>query len=151
MPELGDAVMFKKMLDELKNTVSASLRSASLAAAAALTGVVTLGFLCAAAFVHILDRYGPIEACLAGAGAFFVVTLALVVGRLLLVRRAERRAAAKSAMKVALTDPMVIAAGLQVIRAVGIKRLVPLVALAGIALGLMARSTRPTQSDQDGK
>jgi len=37
-----------------------------------------------------------------------------------------------------LADPMVVAAGLQIVRAIGVKRLVPIIAVAGLALGLMA-------------
>ena len=37
-----------------------------------------------------------------------------------------------------LTDPMVVAAGLQIVRAIGIKRLLPILAIGGVALGIMA-------------
>jgi hypothetical protein len=37
-----------------------------------------------------------------------------------------------------LADPMVVAAGLQLVRAIGIKKLIPLLAVGGLALGLMA-------------
>src|SRR5579863_2589427 len=132
--------MLKKMLDDLKNSINTTLRGLSLGVAALLTGFVALCFLCAAAFIFILDRYGPIEACLAGAGAFLLVAIVLVIWRLALRRRAKRRAeTAKSAMQVALMDPMVIAAGIQIVRTIGIKRLVPLLAIAGVALGLLTR------------
>ena len=36
-----------------------------------------------------------------------------------------------------LADPMVVAAGLQLIRTIGIKKLIPLLAVGGLALGLM--------------
>jgi ABC-type methionine transport system permease subunit len=99
---------------------------------------------------------GPIEACLAGASIFFVATL--IVASLYMVRkdriearaaRAAERAAenAKSAMHSALADPMMVAAGLQVIRAIGIKKLIPILAVGGIALGFLAsRNTQPNQT-----
>jgi hypothetical protein len=37
-----------------------------------------------------------------------------------------------------LADPMLVAAGLQVVRAIGIKRLIPLLAVGGLALGFLA-------------
>ena len=37
-----------------------------------------------------------------------------------------------------LSDPMLMAAALQVVRAIGIKRLVPILAVGGIALGFLA-------------
>jgi len=47
----------------------------------------------------------------------------------------------------ALTDPMVVAAGLQLVRTIGIKKLIPLLAVGGLALGLMAnRSHAPDQA-----
>jgi hypothetical protein len=50
-------------------------------------------------------------------------------------RRAET---AKSAVHSALADPRLVATGIQVIRAIGIKRLIPILAVGGLALGLLA-------------
>jgi hypothetical protein len=41
---------------------------------------------------------------------------------------------------------MLVAAGLQVIRAIGIKKLIPILAVGGLALGLLA--SRNAQADQ---
>ena len=65
--------MFARMIDDFKDQTGTALRLTSLAAAAALALFVTTSFLCAAAFVFVLERYGLIQACLAGAGVFFVV------------------------------------------------------------------------------
>src|SRR5258705_10850565 len=67
--------MFGRMLDDFKDQTGTALRLTSLAAAVALALFVTTSFLCAAAFMFVLQKYGPIEACLTGAGIFFVVTL----------------------------------------------------------------------------
>jgi hypothetical protein len=107
------------------------------------TAFVTVCFLCAAAFVFVLDQYGLIMACLAGAGLFFIVTLFLLIWLNALKRRAARpKEVAKSTMQTAIADPMVIAAGLQLVRVVGIKRLIPLAVLGGVALGLLARAPK---------
>ena len=53
---------------------------------------------------------------------------------------------AKSALQTALSDPMILAAGLQIVRTVGITRLVPILAVGGIALGVMA-SRRSNDED----
>ena len=45
---------------------------------------------------------------------------------------------AMSAAHSLLADPAMVAIGLQVVRAVGIKRLVPILAIGGVALGLLA-------------
>jgi hypothetical protein len=140
--------MIQRIIDDFKETTGAALRLTSLAAAAAVALFITLSFLCAAAFVVVLDTYGLVQACLAGAAVFFVVTLIAASIYIARKKQAEARAktAAKSAVHTALADPMVIAAGLQVIRAVGIKRLIPLLAVGGLALGFLA--SRQNVGDQ---
>ena len=124
-----------------------ALRLTSLAAAAALALLVTTSFLCAAAFVFVLQKYGPVEACLAGATIFFVVTLlaagSYMVRKKQIRARAEQAAkeaarSAKSAAQSMLSDPALLAIGLQVARTIGIKRLVPILAVGGLALGFLA-------------
>lgn len=152
--------MFQRFIDDFKDSTGNALRLTSLAVAMAVALFVTLSFLCAAAFVYMLQNFGPIEACLTGAGVFFAATL--IVASIYMVRQ-ERTAAraaraaeeakehakehAKSAMHTALADPMLVAAGLQVIRAIGIKKLIPILAVGGLALGLLAsRNTQPDQT-----
>ena len=138
--------MSQSMFDDVKRGARAAMRAWGLAAAAAATSLATLCFLCAAGFVFVLDRYGLIQACFAAAGLFFIVTILLISWYLTLRRRAERaKQSAKPAMQAAMMDPMVIAAGIQIVRAIGIKRLIPLLAIGGVALGLMAKS--PSRRD----
>ncbi len=131
--------MFQRLLDDLKSSAGDALRLTSLAAAAAGALFVATSFLCAAAFVFVFERYGPVQACLAGAAVFFVVTL-IAAGCYIARKKAMERDAAqrKSAVPTALADPMVLAAGLQVIRTIGVKRLIPILAVGGLALGLLA-------------
>jgi hypothetical protein len=128
------------MIDDFKEQTGTALRLTSLAAAAAVALFVTTSFLCAAAFVFMLQKYGPIEACLTGAGIFFVVTLIAAGSYMARKNRVETRVeeTAKSAVQTALADPMLVAAGIQVIRAIGIKKLIPILAVGGLALGFMA-------------
>lgn len=140
--------MFQRIADDFKEQTAAALRLTSLAAGAAIALFITIAFLCAAAFIAVLRKYGAIEACLTGAAIFFVVTL-VVAGSYMVRRRATRRhaqAAAKSAAQSVLADPMVVTAGLQLLRTVGIKKLLPLLAVGGLALGLMVN--RNHASDQ---
>lgn len=136
--------MFARMIDDFKESTGSALRLTSLAAAAALAAFVTISFLCAAAFVVVLDRYGLAQACLAGAAVFLVATLVAAgyyaARKKQIEKAAKARAAeaARSAMHSALADPMLVAAGLQVIRAIGIKRLIPILAVGGLALGFLA-------------
>ena len=140
--------MFQRMIDDFKASTGTALRLTSLAAAVASALFITISFLCAAAFIYVLQRYGLIEACLAGAGVFFLVTLIAAACYMVRKRQLKARAAerTKSAVQTALADPMVVAAGVQVIRAIGIKKLIPILAVGGLALGLLA--SRNPSSDQ---
>ena len=140
--------MFARMIDDFKASTGTALRLTSLAAAAAFALFITIAFLCAAAFVYVLQNYGLIEACLTGAGVFLAVTLIAVIAYTVRKRqvRVRARETAKSAMHSALADPMLVATGIQLIRAIGIKKLIPILAVGGLALGLLA--SRNTQADE---
>ncbi|MFO1111255.1 MAG: hypothetical protein U1E61_18935 [Bradyrhizobium sp.] len=130
--------MFQRMIDDIKESTGITLRLTSLALAAAVGLFIATCFLCAAAFLLVLQKYGPIEACLAGAAVFAVAT-AIAAGSYILRKRqiqARTRAAAKAAAP--LIDPAMVAVGIQIVRAIGIKRVVPLLAIGGIAIGLLA-------------
>ena len=131
--------MFQRLIDDFKDSTGSALRLTSLAAAAAMALLVTTSFLCAAAFVFVLEKYGPVEACLTGAAIFFVVTLTAACCYMLRKNQIRVRAerTAKSAAQTMLADPMLVAAGIQVVRAIGVKKLIPILAVGGLALGLM--------------
>ena len=73
--------MFQRMIDDIKDSVGNAMRMTYLVTAAAVALFITTSFLCAAAFVAVLQNYGPIAACLSGAAVFFVV--ALIAGGML--------------------------------------------------------------------
>jgi hypothetical protein len=134
--------MFQRLIDDFKDSTGTTLRMISLAAAAAMALLVTTGFLCAA-FVLVLQKYGPVQACLTGAAIFFVVTLIAAGSYMMRKRRIEARVeqaakTAKSTAQTVLADPMLVAAGIQVIRAIGVKKLIPILAVGGLALGFLA-------------
>ena len=141
--------MFQRMIDDFKRSVATSMQLTSLAAAMAFTLFVTVVFLCAAGFVYVLQSYGLIAACLAGAAAFFVVTL--IVAGCYAVSKNRRKARVaeptKSALHAALSDPMLVATGIQLVRAIGIKRLVPILAVGGLALGILASRGHTTDEE----
>lgn len=137
-------------MDDVRDSTGNALRLTSLALAVAISLFITTAFLCAAAFVFVLQTYGLLQACLAGAGVFLVATLLAAICYAVRKRQIKKRPveAAKSTMQSALSDPMVLAAGLQIVRTIGLKRIIPLVAVGGIALGLLA-SRRETAADED--
>jgi hypothetical protein len=142
--------MFARVIGDFKESANAALRLTSLAVLVAIALFITVSFLCAAGFVYVLQTYGPIAACLTGAAIFLLVALisaAIYVARKNRARaRARAAEATKSALHSALSDPMLVSAGIQVIRAVGVKRLIPILALGGLALGLLA--SRGASTDQ---
>lgn len=153
--------MFQRLIDDFKDSTGTVIRQTSLAAAAAVALLVTTGFLSAAAFVFVLQKYGPVEACLAGAAIFFVVTLlaagSYMVRKNQLKRAIEVRAekaekaahAAKSTAQTVLADPMLVAAGIQVVRAIGVKKLIPILAIGGVALGFMVSRAQTGASAEE--
>ena len=147
----GAFQMFQRLIDDFKDSTGTALRLTSLAAAAAFALLVTVSFLCAALFVYVLQQYGPIQACLTGAAVFFVVALIAAAGYMVRKNRIKTRAreTAKSAAQTMLADPMLVAAGLQVVRAIGIKRLIPLLAIGGLALGFLASRNNSGASEDE--
>lgn len=131
--------MFQRMIDDFKDSTGTALRLTSLAAAAMLALFVSTSFLCAAVFIVVLNKYGPVQACFTGAAIFFVVTVIAAISYMVRKNRIEVRAeqAAKSTAQTLLADPMLLAAGIQVVRAIGLKKLIPLLAVGGLALGVM--------------
>jgi hypothetical protein len=137
--------MFARIIDDFKDSTSTAVRLTSLAGVIALALLVTVSFLCAAAFVYVLQTYGLIQACLTGAGIFLLVALIAAIFYVARKNRVEARAkeAPKSAVHSALADPVMVATGIQIIRAIGIKRLIPILAVGGLALGLLASRNAP--------
>lgn len=143
--------MLQKFLDDFRESTGSALRLTSLAIAVAVCLFITTAFLCAAAFVFVLQKYGLLQACFAGAGVFFVATVLAAISYVVRKRQIKKRPveAAKSTMQTALSDPMVLAAGLQIVRTIGLKRIIPLVAIGGIALGLMANRRQTAEDDSE--
>ena len=147
--------MLQRMINDLKDSTGTALRLTSLAAAVAGALFIATSFLCAAAFVFVYQRYGLVEACLTGAGLFLVVAAIAAGYYIARKKQVEARAAraaetARSAAQTALADPMVVAAGLQLIRAIGVKRLIPILAVGGLVLGfLVSRNSSGDESSSD--
>ena len=85
--------MFARVIDDLRQSVNNALRLTSLAAMIVIALFVMVAFLCAAAFIYVLQTHGAVAACLTGAAIFLLV--ALVAAALYAIRknRARERAA----------------------------------------------------------
>jgi hypothetical protein len=140
--------MFAHMIDDFKESAGIALRLTSLAALVVVALSIAIVFLGAAVFVLVLQTYGLIAACLVGAGIFLLV--ALIAGAFYRhgKKRAEARARAaenaKSGLGTTFADPMLITTGIQLIRTIGIKRLIPVLAIGGLALGFLASRQTPS-------
>lgn len=144
--------MFQRWIDDFKTNTSTTLRLSGLVVINIVALTIAGVFLCAAGFIAIWREYGSIYACLAGAALFLVVALVVLAIHGEQKRRAElrRREAAKRASQSILTDPALLATGLQLARVVGIKRLLPVIVLGGLAFGLMAsRRDNPDDDNAD--
>jgi hypothetical protein len=135
--------MFQRIIEDLKDSTGATIRMTSIAAVGGFALFVTISFLSAAAFLAVQKAYGPILACLTVAGIFLAIALAAAVlytnkKREIRKRAAYVAAAAREAAKAApsmLADPMLLATGVQIVRALGLTKLVPLLAIGSVVLG----------------
>lgn len=137
--------MLRGLTDRVKDEAGYSARVLAIAAAAAVSAAVVAGFLVAALFLRVAQFYGPFRASLACAGVFVLATLVLWIVYAVTSaghrRREEaRRAADSPSAAMALADPRIILLGLQVVQAIGVRRLLPLMAVAGAGLALASRS-----------
>lgn len=145
--------MLQRFVDDLKSSTGATLRMTSLAVLAGLASVVTLFFLSAAVFIAIQHRFGAIAACLALAGVYLVI--AAIIGGIYISKKsgAKKRAmeaaqrARESAASGPMIDPMILATALPIVRAIGLTRLIPLLAVAGVAYGYYASRSAGASPD----
>jgi len=136
--------MFEKFADRLRREVRGALALFALAFASLVAAAIAGGFLCAAGFIYAL-QLGPIYACLIAFGVFCFATVILVAVYAAFSarrRRIERERAAADTPASPLADPRLLALGLQVARAVGVRRVVPIVAIAAVALALGSGARR---------
>jgi hypothetical protein len=107
-------------------------------AIAALAMVMTVGFLCAAAFVWLASRTDALTASLVLAGIFLLIgVIAAIAGALTRRRNIERARLELAARKAAnWLDPKMISVGLEIGRTIGWRRIVTLAGVAIFAAGL---------------
>jgi hypothetical protein len=132
--------MLERIIGDARRTAATELRLIAIAGAAALAATATLSLLCAAAFVFVMDRYNVLYACLTVASFWLIVTLMLMSIYVASRRRSAQAAiAAQAARPSLLADPFVIATGVQIVHAIGIKRVAALAAVAGTAMALASK------------
>jgi hypothetical protein len=148
--------MLQRLVDDFRTGAGKAVRLTAFGLVVAVSFFVMIGFLSAAAFMFVLPREGAVAACFAGGGVFFLVA-ALAATVYTVQERQERRQleqaakeaaqAAKSTASTLLSDPAVLAIGLQLVRVIGLRRIIPLLAIGGVALGLLASQRNRGESD----
>lgn len=154
--------MLQRLVDDFRAGAGSAARLTAFAAVIAVSLFVTMGFLAAAAFLFVLPREGAVAACFAGGAVYVVIALLAGLGYALRKRQEQQRQlelaareaaqSSKSTASTLLSDPAVLAIGLQAVRAIGVRRLIPLLAIGGVALGLLAsqrerRGSEPADAD----
>ena len=104
---------------------------------AVVFGVLTAGFVLLIAFIWLAERYSPLTAAIALAGLFLLATIIAAISCLWSRRRTiEQTEMALAARRNALRlDPKVLGGAIHVSRAVGWRKLVPLLAVGMLAAG----------------
>lgn len=152
--------MIHRLLHDLQCDFRSGLRGAVVMALAIAALIAAIVLASIAAYSIIADRIGPVSAQLILAGAFLSLCLILLgLGALSQTRERKRRLAEQRAMRAArpappsmLANPALLATGLQIARGIGFKRLIPLIAIAGAALGYLATRSEdhtPLEGDED--
>ena len=105
---------------------------------AVVFGVLTAGFVLLFAFIWLAERYSSLTAAIALAGLFLLATIIAVICCLWSRRRTiEQAELALTARRPAIwLDPKVLGGAIQASRAVGWRKLVPLLAVGMLAAGV---------------
>ena len=130
--------MFGGLIDDIKAKVRLGITSLVWGGIAAAAGMAGLLFLSVGAYLWLAQRYDPITACLVlGVAYVLLAAVALTVVASVRNRRPKRVPAPPAAQSQWWSDPVAIVTALQVVRAVGITRLLPIAVLGAVAAGFM--------------
>lgn len=144
--------MFGEIVDDLKLKLDLTLRSVvfGAVAAAALSAAVVCGAV--VLFLWVSQTYGVMEAWAALGSAFLAVALLTLIAMAISRGNSRRRIRVQRAateretggIPKMLQDPAMLLTGLQLLRIVGVRRLLPLLLVGGVAAGfLLNRSDEP--------
>ena len=109
-----------------------------LAILAVVFGTITFGFILVTAFVWLSARYEPLIAALALSGFFLLSAIVALVCCLVLRRRTIERAelALAARRSAALIDPRLLGGAIQVSRALGWRKVLPVIVLGVLAASI---------------
>jgi hypothetical protein len=148
--------MLQRLVDDFRTGAGRAVRLTAFGLVVAVSLFAVICFLSAAAFMFVLSREGAVVACFAGGGVFLAIAVLAGVFYALKERQERRQlekaareaaASAKSTASTLFSDPAVLAIGLQLVRIIGARRMVPLLAIGGLALGLLASQRDRSETD----
>jgi hypothetical protein len=144
--------MLERLIGDWREATAAEFRLIAVAVAAAGAATTSLALACAAVFVAVTNRFGVVDGWLTVAAVFLAVTLALLALYVALRRRVERAASlAKARNRSLIADPLVVATGLQLVQAVGLKRALTLLAIVGGAIAFASRPAARPEREAPGR
>jgi hypothetical protein len=134
--------------------IDAAIRTVVYGSIAAAAGVAAFFFLAIAAFLWTQQHYDTIVASGVAAGLFLLVALValtvLAISRRRAMRaaKAEEEAASASSLPAWLAEPATLLMALQIVRSVGLGRLVPLALAAITAFGAANLVKSPARANK---
>lgn len=150
--------MFGGYFDELKVSLNLTMRAMVAGAIVAFAGMAA--FICGLVvlFLWMLQTYGAMAAWASVAGVFAAITL---VGLIPLLATSRKRAALQRAAEVRLAkaqaekskepewwqNPAALLTGIQIVRTLGIRGALPILAVAAVAAGYFM--TRPSSTETE--
>lgn len=144
--------MLERLVADWRRAAQAEIRLIVVAVTAGVAATAVVALACAAVFAAVMERFGIVDACLAVAVVFLAATLALLALYVRLRRRAERAAAmARTHRRSLIADLLVVSTGLQLVQAVGLKRSLTLLVIAGGAMALASRPAARPDREAPGK
>jgi hypothetical protein len=121
----------------VKERIDAAVRAIVYGSIAAAAGMAAFLLLAIAAFIWTQQHYDTIIACGAVGGLFLLVALIALLALAISRRRAAKvkRESAANAVPAWLADPAILIAATQVVRSVGVGRLLSIVVAGAAAFG----------------
>jgi hypothetical protein len=121
----------------VKERIDAAMRAIVYGSIAAAAGMAAFLFLAVAAFFWIQQHYDTIIASGAVGGLFLLVAVIALLALAISRRRAAeaRRESSANAMPAWLADPAILIAATQIVRSIGVSRLLSIVVAGAVAFG----------------
>ena len=130
----------------LGQSVKDAARLAGWGVAVAIPAAVALAFFSLAAFVWAQENYGTVEAALLLGAIFLLIAGAILLAAWVHYRRLRERVPVASSPPL-WKDPAILAAGVELVRIVGIRRTIPAIALGAVIVAALEIASNRRQAD----